>query len=138
KVGRRHPCRCSLLSRTRIVAGMSYLDKAARQTLGDYVTPINVTLTKAGLMMMTQCLALELAPKIRVNTIVPGFVLTDETERRFNLADPQVRQARVEAVPMNRLGTPDDIANAVMMLLADEAGFITGQKLFVDGGQNMW
>lgn len=89
-------------------------------------------------MMMTQCLALELAPKIRVNTIVPGFVLTDETERRFNLADPQVRQARVEAVPMNRLGTPDDIANAVMMLLADEAGFITGQKLFVDGGQNMW
>ena len=89
-------------------------------------------------MMMTQCLALELGPKIRVNTIVPGLVVTDEAQQRFNLSDPRVRQARIDAVPMNRLGTPDDVANAVMILLSEEAGFISGQKLFVDGGQNMW
>jgi NAD(P)-dependent dehydrogenase (short-subunit alcohol dehydrogenase family) len=99
---------------------------------------VNTCASKAGLMMMTQCLALELAPKIRVNTIVPGLVLTDETERRFNLGDPQTLHARIEAIPMNRLGTPDDVANAVMILLANDASFITGQRLFVDGGQNMW
>lgn len=99
---------------------------------------VNTCASKAGLMMMTQCLALELGPKIRVNTIVPGLVVTDEAQQRFNLSDPRVRQARIDAVPMNRLGTPDDVANAVMILLSEEAGFISGQKLFVDGGQNMW
>lgn len=98
---------------------------------------VNTCASKAGLMMMTQCLALELAPKVRVNTIVPGLVVTDETAHRFNLHDPDVRHARIAAVPMNRLGTPDDIADAAILLLSAEAGFITGQKLFVDGGQFM-
>jgi len=99
---------------------------------------VNTCASKAGLMLMTQCLALELAPKVRVNTIVPGLVLTDETAHRFNLNDPHVRQARLDAVPMHRLGIPDDVASAVMLLLSDDADFITGQKLIVDGGQNMW
>jgi 3-oxoacyl-[acyl-carrier protein] reductase len=99
---------------------------------------VNTCAAKAGLMMMTQCLALELGPKVRINTIVPGLVLTDETEQRFSLGNPEARQARIEAVPMSRLGTPHDVANAVMILLSDDASFITGQKLFVDGGQNMW
>lgn len=98
----------------------------------------NTCASKAGLMMLTQCLALELGPKIRVNTIVPGLVATEDAERRFNLSDPEVLQARIDAVAMNRLCTPDDIANAVMILLSEDASFITGQKLFVDGGQNMW
>jgi acetoacetyl-CoA reductase/3-oxoacyl-[acyl-carrier protein] reductase len=89
-------------------------------------------------MMLTQCLALELAPSIRVNTIVPGLVLTEETERRFNLADPQTRQTRIDAIPMSRLGSPTDVADAVMLLVSPDAGFITGQKIVVDGGQNMW
>jgi 3-oxoacyl-[acyl-carrier protein] reductase len=99
---------------------------------------VNTCASKAGLMIMTQCLALELGPKIRVNTIVPGLVATEETEQRFNLSDPQIRQARIDAVPLNRLGTPDDVADAVMILLSSGASFISGQKLFVDGGQNMW
>jgi 3-oxoacyl-[acyl-carrier protein] reductase len=98
---------------------------------------VNTCASKAGLMMMTQCLALELGPKIRVNTIVPGLIATDEAEQRFNLNDPQIRQARIDAVPMKRLGTPDDVANAVMILLSENASFISGQKLFVDGGQTM-
>lgn len=89
-------------------------------------------------MVMTQCLALELAPKIRVNTIIPGLVVTDETERRFGLDDPDVRRKREAAIPLARLGTPDDVADAVMLAVAPEARFITGQKIIVDGGQNMW
>ena len=93
---------------------------------------------KAGLMIMTQCLALELAPKVRVNTVVPGLVVTQETTRRFNLDDPAIRRRREEATPLQRLGEAADVADAVMLLLSEDAGVITGQKLVADGGQNMW
>jgi 3-oxoacyl-[acyl-carrier protein] reductase len=89
-------------------------------------------------MIMTQCLALELGPKVRVNTIIPGLVVTEETTGRFGLDNEQVRRDRENAIPMRRLGQPHDIADAVMLLLSPEARFITGQKLVVDGGQNMW
>jgi len=56
-------------------------------------------------MIMTQCLALELGPKVRVNTIIPGLVVTAETERRFGLSDPGVRRARSE------LCLSDDLAS---------------------------
>jgi len=98
----------------------------------------NTCASKAGLMLLTQCLALELAPKVRANTIIPGLVATDETVKRFDLANPAVRKAREQAVPMQRLGTPEDVADAVMLMLADQSQFITGQKIVVDGGQNMW
>jgi 3-oxoacyl-[acyl-carrier protein] reductase len=99
---------------------------------------VNTCASKAGLMIMTQCLALELGPRIRVNTIVPGLVVTSETEQRFGLSDPGALHARAATVPLQRLGQPEDIADAVMLLLASEAQFITGQRLVVDGGQNMW
>ena len=89
-------------------------------------------------MILTQCLALELAPKVRVNTVVPGLTLTDETRRRFGLDDVESRQMREDQIPLRRIGTAEDVANTVVMLLSDEAGFITGQKVVVDGGQNMW
>jgi len=98
----------------------------------------NTCASKAGLMLLTQCLALELAPKIRANTIIPGLTVTGETMRRFNLADTRVRQAREHAIPMQRLGRPEDVADAVMLMLAKESRFITGQRIVVDGGQNMW
>jgi 3-oxoacyl-[acyl-carrier protein] reductase len=99
---------------------------------------VNTCASKAGLMIMTQCLALELAPRVRVNTVIPGLVVTDETTRRFHLDDPSVRSQREDATPLHRLGQPSDVADAVMLLLSPEAAFITGQKLVVDGGQNMW
>ena|SRR5215475_4894286 len=99
---------------------------------------INTCTSKAGLMVMTQCLALELAPKIRVNTIVPGLTLTDETERRFGLDDQAVRNAREQSIPLQRLGRPEDVADAVMLMLSSEARFVTGQRIIVDGGQYMW
>jgi 3-oxoacyl-[acyl-carrier protein] reductase len=99
---------------------------------------VNTCAAKAGLMVMSQCLALELAPKVRVNTIVPGLTLTDETERRFGLDDPGTRQRREDQIPMGRLGMPEDVASAVMLMISADAEFVTGQKIVVDGGQNMW
>ncbi len=99
---------------------------------------VNTCASKAGLMIMTQCLALELAPKVRVNTVIPGFTVTDETTDRFDLSNPATRLAREQAVPLRRLGQAEDVADAVMLMLSSEAGFITGQRLIVDGGQNMW
>jgi NAD(P)-dependent dehydrogenase (short-subunit alcohol dehydrogenase family) len=89
-------------------------------------------------MIMTQCLALELAPKMRVNTIVPGLTLTAETEQRFGLDDQATLSARQDTIPLQRIGRPEDVADAVMLMLTDESRFITGQRIVVDGGQNMW
>jgi 3-oxoacyl-[acyl-carrier protein] reductase len=99
---------------------------------------VNTCASKAGLMIMTQCLALELAPKIRVNTVVPGLVETGETTTRLRLGDPDVRSGYEQSIPLGRLSRPDDVADAVMLLLSPEARFITGQKMVADGGRNMW
>jgi 3-oxoacyl-[acyl-carrier protein] reductase len=99
---------------------------------------VNTCAAKAGIMMLTQCLALELGPKVRVNTLIPGLTQTEETVARFHLNDPEIVRERTEAIPLQRIGTPEDIANAVMLLLSNEASFINGQKLVVDGGQYMW
>ncbi len=99
---------------------------------------INTCASKAGIMVMTQCLALELGPKIRVNSIVPGLTRTEETEKRFHLDDPNVLRLREETVPLRRIGTPEDIARSVTLLLSEDASFINGQKVVVDGGQYMW
>ena len=98
---------------------------------------INTCASKAAIMIMTQCLALELGPKIRTNTIIPGLTRTEETERRFNLNDASVIRSREAAIPLQRIGIPEDIANVVAFLLADEANFINGQKIVIDGGQYM-
>jgi len=99
---------------------------------------VNTCASKAGLMILTQCLALELGPRIRVNTIIPGLTVTDETRRRFGLDEPSIRQARGEQIPLHRLGQPEDIAKVAALMLSEDAGFINRQKVVVDGGQYMW
>ncbi|ONH28037.1 SDR family oxidoreductase [Pseudofrankia asymbiotica] len=84
-------------------------------------------MTKAGLDFLTRFLAVELAPTVRVNAIAPGLVATEMAEALWN--GPNVR-----VPPMGRVGTPEDIAAAAVYLLGDEAGWVTGQVLDVDGG----
>jgi len=98
----------------------------------------NTCASKAGIMVLTQCLALELGPKVRAITVIPGLTRTQETEKRFHLDDPAVLRSREETFPLGRIGTPEDIAYVVALLLSDEAKFINGQKIVVDGGQHMW
>lgn len=89
---------------------------------------------KAGMINLTQTLALELGPRgIRVNTVSPGPVLT-EAFREMVQADSDVD--RIEAsVPLGRMGTPDDIANAVLFFASDASSWVTGENLLVAGGR---
>ena len=88
--------------------------------------------TKGAVVAFTKALAKELGPSgIRVNCVAPGFVLTDMT-RGFSEA---VVAGICEETPLLRAGTPEDIASAVLFLASDEASFITGQTLCVDGGR---
>jgi len=89
------------------------------------------TTAKSGIDGLMKSLALELGPLgIRVNTVAPGLVMTDATSWQ-----PKDRvEAIAKATPLRRVGQPEDIAGAVMMLVGDEAGFITGNYISASGG----
>jgi len=90
--------------------------------------------TKAAMVGMTQQLAVEYArDKIRVNAIAPGAIVTPMTAERMN-TNPWFRREAIEGTPMLHAGTPEDIAYACLFLASDEAKFITGVCLPVDGG----
>ena len=89
---------------------------------------------KAGMNNMTQTLALELAPNIRVNAVAPGPVVTEAF--RETLTDDADKLAEIAAtIPLGRMGTPDDIAGAVVYLASDAASWVTGQLILVAGGR---
>jgi NAD(P)-dependent dehydrogenase (short-subunit alcohol dehydrogenase family) len=94
----------------------------------------NYNVSKAGVVMLTQHLSLELAHVgIRVNAVCPGRI---RTPLIAELEDPEVNQRFVDRfIPMDRDGTPEEVAPAFLFLASDEARFITGQTLVVDGGQ---
>jgi NAD(P)-dependent dehydrogenase (short-subunit alcohol dehydrogenase family) len=86
--------------------------------------------TKAALSFLTRQLAAELAPAVRVNAVAPGMIDTD-----MAAAIPAAqRDVLLDGIPMRRFGWPDDIAAATSFLLSEQAGWITGQVLAVDGG----
>ena len=94
----------------------------------------NYAASKGGLIAFTRGVARELArERVRVNAIAPGFV---ETPMTRTLPEPVLAQARAEAI-LGRLGSPSDIANAVLFLVSPLAAHITGQVLVVDGGQTV-
>ncbi|MBA2678451.1 MAG: 3-oxoacyl-ACP reductase FabG [Ktedonobacteraceae bacterium] len=99
---------------------------------------LNYCASKAGVLVMTKCLALELSPKIRVNCVIPGSIWTEETEKRHSYRDPQRLHAKEEQIPLKRIGTPEEVADVVAFLLIHEARYLNGQKILVDGGEFMW
>jgi 3-oxoacyl-[acyl-carrier protein] reductase len=98
----------------------------------------NYSAAKMGLQGFTRTLAIELGPLgINVNAIAPGFIvteMTDATARRVGVEPEDFRKAAAERNPVRRVGYPEDIAAAVAFLCSDEASYITGQTLYVDGG----
>ncbi len=95
----------------------------------------NYSAAKAGMHGFTKALALEVAAKgITVNTISPGYIAT-----KMVMAIPeQVRQKIIEDIPVGRLGDPSEVARAVAFLTSDDAGYLTGSNLAINGGQHMF
>ncbi|MGH9639772.1 MAG: 3-oxoacyl-[acyl-carrier-protein] reductase [Bryobacteraceae bacterium] len=94
----------------------------------------NYAASKAGLLGLTKALAHELGSRnITVNAVAPGFVETDMTQG----LSAELKQAMIERTPLKRIGTAEDVAAAVRFLASEEAGFITGHVLDVNGGMYM-
>ncbi len=112
----------------RIVNISSVVGQAGNPGQANYVA------AKSGLIGITKSAALELAPRnITVNAVAPGFITTDMTAE---LSEEQVEQM-LERIPLRKLGSVDDIANTVSFLASENAGYITGQVIAVNGGMYM-
>lgn len=110
-----------------IVNVVSIAAKHANPAVGSYGP------SKSALLSLTEQVALEWGPRgVRCNAVGPGLVPTPGTGAVYD--DPRVREARAGAVPSRRLATPQDIANVVAFLVSDEASYVNGQVIYVDGG----
>ena len=122
-------------------AFLAHRDESAPGNILNYSSPVAYrgrpntgayTTIKAGIAGLTKVLAGELGPRgIRVNAIAPGSVPTPATE---GFVTPEQYEQRAKNIPLRRNGTPDDVAKAVAFLLSDDAAFINGAMLAVDGG----
>ena len=114
--------------------GASVISLSAPQAIIPMALQVHVCAAKAGVDMVTKTLALEWGPLgIRINSVIPGPI--DGTEGMARLApDAAARSAVVQSVPMRRMGTPQDVADACLFLASDAARYVTGAVLPVDGG----
>jgi len=95
---------------------------------------VNYSASKAGVVGVTKSIAKETGSRgVRVNAVAPGYIATDMT----NVLSDDVKEAFMQHIPLKRMGTPNDVANAVLFLASDESEYITGQVIPVDGGMFM-
>ncbi|UGT40968.1 3-oxoacyl-ACP reductase FabG [Nocardia yamanashiensis] len=101
----------------------------------------NYSAAKMGIQGLTRTLAMELGPfGINVNAVAPGFIvteMTDATAARVGATPEQFREEAAKITPLRRVGKPEDIANVVSFLVSDDASFVTGQTIYVDGGRRL-
>jgi 3-oxoacyl-[acyl-carrier protein] reductase len=98
----------------------------------------NYSAAKMGLQGMARTLAIELGPfNVNVNTVAPGFVetrMTRSTAERMGVDYETFKMGAASQIPLRRIGQPEDIANVIAFLCSDEAGFVSGQNIYVRGG----
>ena len=125
KVGVVAPFYLSKLFSSNFPAGSSIVNISSSRDRMSQPQTESYAAAKGGIAALTHAMAMSLAPKVRVNSISPGWIDTggyDTTE------EDRLQQ------PVGRIGTPDDIASMVLFLCSDEAGFITGENIVIDGG----
>lgn len=112
--------------------GGAIVNIASRAYLGNF-GQFNYSMSKGALVGMTRALALSLAPGIRVNAVAPGLIGTE-----MSLAIPEeIRERMVSAIPMRRMGRPEEVADVVWFLLSPLSGYITGEVIVVGGGRSL-
>jgi len=111
----------------------SLINISSRAALGASIKNGPYAASKAAVNSLTATLALELSPKIRVNAIAPGPIPTENFNASTNFADDKPLEQQLR-VPLGRMGTPEDIGNAVVFMASEASGWITGQCLYITGG----
>jgi 3-oxoacyl-[acyl-carrier protein] reductase len=128
-----HTCRAAARGMMRRRAG-SIVNLTSVVGLHGNPGQTNYAASKAGIIGFTKALARELAARnVRVNAVAPGYIETALT----NVLPEEAQQAILANTPLARMGTPEDVARAVRFLCSDEASFVTGEVLLVDGGLGM-
>ena len=112
--------------------GGSIVNIASRAYLGNF-GQFNYSMSKGGVVGLTRAMALSLAPHVRVNAIAPGLI---GTEMAMAIPD-DVLDKMISAIPMKRMGTPEEIANVVWFLLTPLSSYITGHVVVVGGGRSL-
>ncbi len=113
-------------------AGGVILNTASTNALVGYRYYADYNATKAGLVALTRSLALEWAPRIRVNAVCPGYVLTPMQEAEYT---PDMLAEVNSRIPLGRHATPDELAGLFAYLASDEAAYFTGSVIVMDGGE---
>ncbi len=112
--------------------GTAIVNIASRAYLGNF-GQFNYSMSKGGVVGLTRALAVSLAPAIRVNAVAPGLISSEMT-----MGIPEdVRDKMVAAIPLERMGTPDEVASLVWFLLTPLSSYITGEVIVVGGGRSL-
>ena len=115
-----------------VADGGSIVNVASRAYLGNF-GQFNYSMSKGGVVGLTRALALSLAPHVRVNAIAPGLI---GTEMAMAIPD-DVLDKMISAIPLERMGTPEEIANVVWFLLTPLSSYVTGHVVVVGGGRSL-
>jgi 3-oxoacyl-[acyl-carrier protein] reductase len=112
--------------------GGSIVNISSRAYLGNF-GQFNYSMSKGGVVGLTRALALSLAPAIRVNAVAPGLI---GSEMSLGIPD-DVRERMVDAIPLQRMGTPEEVADLVWFLLTPLSSYVTGEVIVVGGGRSL-
>jgi NAD(P)-dependent dehydrogenase (short-subunit alcohol dehydrogenase family) len=119
-------------ARMLVGSGGSIVFTASTNALAGYRYYADYNASKAGLVALTRSLALEWAPRVRVNAVCPGYVLTPMQEAEYT---PEMLAQVNERIPMGRHATPEELAGLFAYLASDEAAYFTGSVIVMDGGE---